>query len=310
MVGILSLIFGIVGILTSFFYVGIFLCIVGITLGIVGLTDCFSEKNFPLAGLLLSILGTILSIYTVVSDIDAGRLLILYLGNESESLYVDESYGDMFAENEKRSVEANRSNLREKSDEDSVTDNRSNSKDSNQTSYIEQIDLDNDETDVHEDKDEAGQNGVPSEYNSALKKAIDYSNMMCMSKAAIYDQLISEYGEKFSEDAAQYAIDNMEVDWNSNALAKAKEYSEVMYMSKAAIYDQLISDYGEKFTAEEAQYAVDNVNADWKTNALKKAEEYQEMMAMSPEAIRDQLVSEYGEKFTEEEAGYAISNLK
>ena len=291
MVGILSLIFGIVGILTSFFYVGIFLCIVGITLGIVGLTDCFSEKNFPLAGLLLSILGTILSIYTVVSD-------------------VDESYGDMFAENEKRSVEANRSNLREKSDEDSVTDNRSNSKDGNQSSYIEQIDLDNDETDVHEDKDEAGQNDVPSEYNSALKKAIDYSNMMCMSKAAIYDQLVSEYGEKFSEDAAQYAIDNMEVDWNSNALAKAKEYSEVMYMSKAAIYDQLISDYGEKFTAEEAQYAVDNVNADWKTNALKKAEEYQEMMAMSPEAIRDQLVSEYGEKFTEEEAGYAISNLK
>lgn len=114
----------------------------------------------------------------------------------------------MFAENEKRSVEANRSNLREKSDEDSVTDNKK-SKDSNQSSYIEQIDLDNDETDVHEDKDEAGQNGVPSEYNSALKKAIDYSNMMCMSKAAIYDQLISEYGEKFSEEEAGYAISNL-----------------------------------------------------------------------------------------------------
>lgn len=85
MIGILSLIFGIVGIFTSFFYVGIFLCIVGLTLGIVGLTDCFSEKNFPLAGLLLSILGMILSVYTVVSDIDSNKLIICY--NFSDKIY-------------------------------------------------------------------------------------------------------------------------------------------------------------------------------------------------------------------------------
>lgn len=84
--------------------------------------------------------------------------------------------------------------------------------------------------------------------------------MMHMSKAAIYDQLVSEYGEKFSEEAAQYAMENLVADWNANALAKAKEYQDMMSMSPDAIYDQLVSEYGEKFTAEEAQYAVDNLN--------------------------------------------------
>lgn len=151
---------------------------------------------------------------------------------------------------------------------------------------------------------------IPTEYKSALNKATSYSEMMHMSKAAIYAQLTSEYGEQFTSEAAQYAIDNMEADWNANALAKAEDYSNSMHMSKAGIYDQLTSEYGEQFTAEEAQYAIDNIQADWNENALKKAQSYQESMDMSPAAIHDQLTSEYGEKFTTEEADYAIENLK
>ncbi|WP_416187381.1 Ltp family lipoprotein [Clostridium perfringens] len=150
---------------------------------------------------------------------------------------------------------------------------------------------------------------VPKEYKSALRKAKVYSDTMSMSKAGLYDQLTSEYGEKFSAEAAQYAMDNLEADWNKNALKKAKTYSDTMSMSKAGVYDQLTSEYGEKFTAEEAQYAVDNLDVNWKENALKKAKVYQETMAMSLSAIYDQLVSEYGEKFTAEEAQYAIDNL-
>lgn len=33
---------------------------------------------------------------------------------------------------------------------------------------------------------------------------------MSMSKDAIYDQLTSEYGEKFTTEQAQYAIDNLD----------------------------------------------------------------------------------------------------
>lgn len=98
------------------------------------------------------------------------------------------------------------------------------------------------------------------EYQNALKKAETYSKMMHMSKKAIYNQLTSEYGEKFPADAAQYAIDNLNADYKANALAKAKTYQQTMSMSKSAIYDQLVSEYGEKFTAEEAQYAIDHLD--------------------------------------------------
>ncbi|WP_410170391.1 Ltp family lipoprotein [Clostridium perfringens] len=100
---------------------------------------------------------------------------------------------------------------------------------------------------------------VPKEYKSALRKAKVYSDTMSMSKEGLYDQLTSEYGEKFSDEAAQYAVDNLDVNWKENALKKAKVYQETMAMSPSAIYDQLVSEYGEKFTEEEAQYAVDNL---------------------------------------------------
>ena len=151
---------------------------------------------------------------------------------------------------------------------------------------------------------------VPTEYKSALNKAYDYSEVMHMSKKGIYEQLTSEYGEQFTEKAAQYAMDNIDVDWNANALAKAEDYSETMHMSKKGIYEQLISEYGEQFTEDEAQYAVDNLKADYKANALQKAKDYQSTMDMSPAAIYDQLISEYGEQFTKEEAQYAIDNLE
>lgn len=100
----------------------------------------------------------------------------------------------------------------------------------------------------------------PIEYQSALNKAESYSSMMQMSKAGIYDQLVSEYGEQFSPEAAQYAIDHLQADWNANALAKAKTYQESMSMSPAAIRDQLVSEYGEKFTPAEADYAMQHLN--------------------------------------------------
>lgn len=112
-----------------------------------------------------------------------------------------------------------------------------------------------DDTEKQEKQDEK----VPTEYKNALRKAKSYSDLMHMSKAGIYDQLTSEYGEKFSPEAAQYAMDNLEADWNKNALEKARSYQDSMAMSPDAIYDQLTSEYGEQFTPEEAQYAVDNL---------------------------------------------------
>jgi TM2 domain-containing membrane protein YozV len=119
----------------------------------------------------------------------------------------------------------------------------------------------NDAKPVEEEKPvENNEPAVPTEYESALSQAAQYSDMMYMSKQGVYDQLVSEYGGQFSAEAAQYAIDNVQSDWNANALAKAKEYQETMQLSPEAIRDQLTSEYGEKFTQAEADYAIANLD--------------------------------------------------
>lgn len=126
-----------------------------------------------------------------------------------------------------------------------------------ETENVESEDVIEEKTNVEEDVQE---DNIPRDHKSALKKAEVYASNMNMSKAAIYDQLVSEHGEKFTEDAAQYAMDNIEANWKENALRKAETYADQMSMSTDAIYDQLISEHGEKFTEEEAQYAIDNLD--------------------------------------------------
>ena len=73
-------------------------------------------------------------------------------------------------------------------------------------------------------------------------------------------QLTSSYGENFTKKQAQYAVDNVDADWNENALKKAEDYRDTMSMSKSAIYDQLTSSYGEGFTSKQAKYAINNLD--------------------------------------------------
>ena len=63
-------------------------------------------------------------------------------------------------------------------------------------------------------------------------------------------------GGKFSKEAAKYAIEHIDADWNYNALQTAKTYQDQMAMSPAAIHDQLTSSYGGKFTKKQADYAI------------------------------------------------------
>lgn len=106
---------------------------------------------------------------------------------------------------------------------------------------------------------DAKKDDVPREHRKALKTAENYSKRLHLSKQGIYDQLISE-AEGFSPEAAQYAIDNIQADWNANALAKAKEYEKTLNMSDEAIREQLVSEYGEQFTQEEADYAISHLD--------------------------------------------------
>ena len=116
-------------------------------------------------------------------------------------------------------------------------------------------------TNAQEQPAEETKPDVPKEYQSALEKANVYATTMDMSKKAVYNQLISPDGEKFTEEAANWAMDNLtDIDWKQNALNKAKTYQDEMSMSPAAIKDQLISEYGEQFTEEEANWAIENLD--------------------------------------------------
>jgi hypothetical protein len=155
------------------------------------------------------------------------------------------------------------------SDEDAVEDDSAEAEDegepaeeaSEKTEAAEKESEKKEETPAEKEdsSEEKGDGDVPAEYTSALNKAETYSELMYMSKKGIYDQLTSEYGEGFTPEAAQYAIDTIDADWNRNALEKAKTYQSEMDMSPAAIHDQLTSEYGEQFTQEQADYAVDHL---------------------------------------------------
>lgn len=95
---------------------------------------------------------------------------------------------------------------------------------------------------------------VPREYRNALQSANDYLAYTAFSKGGLYDQLLYE---QYPPEAAQYAVNNVEADWNEQALRSANDYLGFTAMSNGDLYDQLIY---EKFTPEQAQYAIDNLD--------------------------------------------------
>ncbi|HGP0303085.1 TPA: Ltp family lipoprotein [Enterococcus faecium] len=94
---------------------------------------------------------------------------------------------------------------------------------------------------------------VPREYRNALSKAESYLGWAGMSEQDLREQL--EF-EEYPSDAIDYALANVDVDYNEQALAKAESYDDWASMSDSQLYDQLIF---EGFTDEQAQYALDNL---------------------------------------------------
>lgn len=113
------------------------------------------------------------------------------------------------------------------------------------------------ETEPEETKQES--NEVPREHQNALRSAQNYIGIMPFSEKELFHQLTSEYGDNYPEDAAQYAIENVEVDYKEEALESAINYLDIMPMSDQELYNQLISECGDQFTEEQTQYAIDSL---------------------------------------------------
>lgn len=140
------------------------------------------------------------------------------------------------------------------------------------------------------------------EYTRAYEKAKSWSKKhLSQQQIKIY---LTEY-DRYLEDATQYALNKLNVNWKEQALLKAKSNQEFHY-SKEKLVEQLINI--DKFTQEEADYAIEQGHFDWKEEAVKKAESYANGGNISKERLLEILV-EY-RKFTQEEAEYAIEHAK
>lgn len=109
-------------------------------------------------------------------------------------------------------------------------------------------------------EDEPENDNVPREHRNALKSAQNYLDFMPFSEKGLFEQLTSEYGDQYPEEAAQYAIENVEVDYNEQALKAAENYQELIPMSDKELFDQLTSEYGDQYTEEQAKYAIDHLD--------------------------------------------------
>lgn len=140
------------------------------------------------------------------------------------------------------------------------------------------------------------------DYTNAYEKAKSWSKKhFSKQQIKIY---LTKY-DRYSEDATQYALNKLNIDWKEQALLRAKSYQEFHY-SKEKLVEQLINI--EKFTQEEADYAIEQGNFDWKEEAVKQAESSSNGGNISKERLLKILV-EY-RKFTQEEAEYAIEHAK
>lgn len=88
---------------------------------------------------------------------------------------------------------------------------------------------------------------------NAIAKAETYLSVSPFSKSGLVKQL--EY-EGFSDEASEYAVNHIDVDWNEQAAKKAESYLSLSSFSRSGLIEQLKF---EGFTSEQAEYAVSAV---------------------------------------------------
>jgi len=96
---------------------------------------------------------------------------------------------------------------------------------------------------------------VPAEYRNALRTAENYLDFTAFSQEGLIDQL--EY-EEYSTEAAQWAVENVDVDWNEQAALKVEEYLDFQAFSEGGLRDQLAY---EGFTPAQIDFAIAEMKA-------------------------------------------------
>lgn len=101
---------------------------------------------------------------------------------------------------------------------------------------------------------------ITAAQQQAVDAAQNYlSDGQGFSAYSLAHQLTSSYGDGFSQADAQFAINYLNPDWDTQAVDAAQGYMKMGGFSAASLTQQLTSDYGNGFTSAQAAYAVAKV---------------------------------------------------
>jgi hypothetical protein len=102
---------------------------------------------------------------------------------------------------------------------------------------------------------------LTTEQQQAVQAARNYLSLGTgFSRAGLIQQLSSSAGSGFPRDAAIFAVDYLNIDWDEQAVESAKNYMSLgTGFSRAGLIQQLSSSAGSGFTHAQAVYAADQV---------------------------------------------------
>jgi host cell surface-exposed lipoprotein len=130
------------------------------------------------------------------------------------------------------------------------------------------------------------------------------------SDQGLLQQLTSSAGNGFSESDAEFAINDLNPNWDAQAVDAAGDYlSEGEGFSEQGLLQQLTSSAGAGFTEAQAEYAITSLHPDWDAQAVDAAKGYMQMGGFSQASLIQQLTSSAGSGFTQAQAEYAASQV-
>jgi hypothetical protein len=98
--------------------------------------------------------------------------------------------------------------------------------------------------------------GLSLPQQNAIRSAKSYLDLKGFSREGLIDQLSSDYGDRYSVADATFAVDSLNIDWDSQAARAAKSYLELKGLSCDGLIQQLSSSYGDKFTESQAAFGA------------------------------------------------------
>ena len=130
------------------------------------------------------------------------------------------------------------------------------------------------------------------------------------SDQGLLQQLTSSAGNGFSESDAEFAINDLNPNWDAQAVDAGNGYlTEGEGFSEQGLLQQLTSSAGDGFTEAQAEYAINSLHPDWDAQAVDSAKGYMQMGGFSQASLIQQLTSSAGNGFTQAQAQYAASQV-